>query len=326
MVSIRFAMGMIFFLCCFFTSVHVQAAMYMEHVSTPQSTVEAKDEAKQIRIIDDTGYELVLTEPPSRLLALYGAISELVLALDAGYLLVGRTAADVSIEGLQHLPAVGTHMRPNPEIIMSLKPQVVLQFLGRAEAESLGLGLRRLGVPVLLFRLQNFEDMFRVLEKLGVLIGKEEHAANLIMKFKKRLGHIRNVVMYAKRVPTFYEVRYPNLLGAGSLSMAHDIILTAGGSNVISTAERIVRLNEEELLRLNPTAYIIQKGPMNPDPKPLKDRPHYAHLAAFTQNKVLYVQELAFARPGPRAVETAEMLARWLHPTLDFSVSLNDEK
>ncbi len=279
-----------------------------------------------IRIVDDTGHELVLKEPATRILALYGALSELLLELNMGHSLVGRTAADANIEGLKHLRAVGTHMRPNAEIILSLKPQVVLQFLGRTEAESFGLGLRRHGLNVLFFRLQTFEDMFRVIKKLGQLTGKELEAEALVTSYQKRLGHVRSVVQYERRVPVFYEVRYPNLLGAGRQSMAHDIILMSGGHNVINTDERIVRINEEELLRLDPESYIVQVGPMNPAPMPMKERPHFALLSAVKNNKILEVKELAFARPGPKAVDTVEMLARWLHPTVNFDVTLNEEK
>ncbi len=306
-------------LCIFLITVNTPLAVA---TGAPQGTAKAEG----IRIVDDTGHELVLKEPVTRILALYGALSELLLELNMGHSLVGRTAADANIEGLKHLRAVGTHMRPNAEIILSLKPQVVLQFLGRTEAESFGLGLRRHGVNVLFFRLQTFEDMFRVIKKLGQLTGKEQEAEVLVTSYQKRLGHVRSVVQYERRVPVFYEVRYPNLLGAGRQSMAHDIILMSGGHNVIVTDERIVRINEEELLRLNPEAYIVQVGPMNPAPLPMEERPHFGLLSAVKNNRILEVRELAFARPGPKAVDTVEMLARWLHPKVNFDVTLNEEK
>ncbi len=283
-------------------------------------TMPAK--GQEIRVVDDTGYELVLPKPAQRVIGLYGALSELMLALDLGHTLVGRTAADINVEGLKHLQAVGTHMRPNPELIVSLKPDVVLQFLGRKEASTLGLGLRKLGVPVLLFRLESFEDINSVLLRLGALGGAQAKAQALVQSYTSRIGFLRTLLMDEPRVSLFYEVRYPNLLGAGGKSIVTDIMSVAGGRNVLTSSDRVVRLNEESLLLKNPEAYIIQTGPMNPDPKPLEQRPHYTQLQAVQNNRVLWVRELNFARPGPRAIDAAEQLARWLHPAVNFDVAI----
>ncbi len=291
-------------------------------VSSPASAAKEPVQEKKIRIVDDTGYTLELDAPATRILGLYGALSELVMELGMGHTLVGRTSADRNIEGLKHLPAVGTHMRPNPELIVSLKPDVILQFLGRKEASSLGLGLRKLGVPVLLFRLETFEDMYSVLERLGVLTGTEAKAKALVNSYIRRMGFLRAILLDVKRVPVFFEMRYPNLLTAGGKSIVTDILFTAGARNIISSTDRVVRISEEELVAKDPVAYIIQKGPMNPAPKPLQERPHYKDLQAVKNNKVIVVDELTFSRPGPKAVDAAEMLARWLHPHVDFTVDV----
>ncbi len=304
---------------CLFAPSFVAKAATTQNNSAQTVAGTAKQDGS-IRIVDDTGYELVLKTPAKRVIALYGALSELMLALDLGDTLVARTAADRRIVGLKHLPAVGTHMRPNPELIVSLKPDVILQFLGREEAASLGLGLRKMGVPVLLFHLESFEDMFSVLTRLGKMGGKEAKATELVKGYRKRIGDLRNILLDIPRVSVFYEVRYPNLLGAGPKSIVADIINVAGGRNILTTDERLVRLNEEELVYKNPEAYIIQKGPMNPDPRPVDERPHYATLQAVKNKRVLEVSELEYARPGPKSVDAVEKLARWLHPTVDFTV------
>ncbi len=274
----------------------------------------------KIRITDDTGHELVFDTPVTRVVALYGALNELLLALGLEHIIVGRTAADSHLTPLQSLPVVGTHMRPNMERILSLKPDVILQFLGRKEAETLGLGLRKLGVPVIFFKLETFDDMFRALETLGKIAGDEGSARALIKSYRDRLGDLNNALLDVRRVPVIYEVRYPHLLVAGRESIVNNIILLAGGRNIITAPTKIIRLDEEYLINHNPEAYIIQKGPMNTNPRPVEERPHYATMQAVQNDRVLLVDELAFARPGPRAIESAEMLARWLHPTIDFDL------
>lgn len=275
------------------------------------SRVEARS---AVTVTDDTGWTLTLEKPARRMVALYGAFNELMLAMGLDSRLVGRTAADETIPELRHLPAVGTHMRPNPELIVSLSPDVVVQMVGRREVQEFSLGLRRTGVPVLLFHMGGFEEMFSVIRRLGMLTGEEPRAARLEKLLRQRLDAAQAAVRDRPRVGVFYEVRYPNLLGAGKDSIVDDIIAYAGGRNVLETNGKVVRINEEELIRLDPEAYIIQKGPMNPAPSPLEQRAHYATLRALRNGRVLPVEEMAFARPGPGAVEAVEQLARWLHP------------
>ncbi len=279
--------------------------------------------SQPIKIVDDTGYELVLQQPAKRVLGLYGAFNELMLALGLKDLLVGRTASDIAIEGLKHLPAVGTHMRPNIELILSLKPDVIIQFMGREEAKSLALGLRGHGIPVLAFNMESFDDMFNVIEKLGQATGHIIESQTLIKRYKDRLADLHRILLDVKRVRVFYEVRYPHLLAAGPDSIVSDIIRIAGGRNVITFSGRMLRINEEELVNKSPDAYIIQQGPMNPEPIPLDMRPNYATLPALKNGRVLVVDQLAFSRPGPRAIDAAEMLARWLHPTVNFDIELD---
>lgn len=276
-----------------------------------------------ITITDDTGWQVTLEKPATRIIALYGAFNELLLAMGLDKYIVARTTADANIEALRALPEVGTHMRPNPELIVSLAPHVVLQMEGRQEADAVSQGLRRMGIPVLIFKMGNFKEMFSVLQRLGALTGEAERAALLQAQWEKRLGTISSSLLEEKRQRVFYEVRYPNLLAAGQDSIVNDIILHAGGRNVITTPGRVVRLNEEELIRHDPDAYIMQQGPMNPAPSQLEERTHYETLRARREGKVLLVDEGAFARPGPRAVDAVEELAKWLHPTVDFTLAPN---
>ncbi|WP_291449270.1 ABC transporter substrate-binding protein [Desulfovibrio sp.] len=270
--------------------------------------------AAPIEVVDDTGVTLTLDKPATRIIALYGAYNELLLALDARGLLVARTVADAHLPELAGLPAIGTHMRPNAELIVAQKPDLVLQLAGRREALLQTEALRKLGINVLTFEMDSFDKMFDVLEKLGRLTGRERKAAGLILDWRARLATLRARYAGEKPVRVFYEVRYPNLLAAGQGSIVNEIIAVAGGENVVADDKKLVRFNEEALILADPDAYLIQKGPMNPDPQPLSERAHYRDLRAVRTGRVLVVDEDRFARPGPRAVEAAEELERWLHP------------
>lgn len=227
---------------------------------------------------------------------------------------MARTVADADMPQLAKLPAIGTHMRPNPELVVAHKPDLVVQLTGRKEAQSQTEALRQLGIPVVCFAMQSFADVFRVTRILGQATGRETRAQDVIAGWQQRLNAVRgrHGAASAPRVRVFYEVRYPNLLAAGTGSIVNDIIATAGGENVVTEDKKLVRFSEESLLAANPQAYLVQRGPMNPEPQDVTTRAHYAGLDAVRQGHVLVVDEAVFARPGPRAIDAAVQLATWL--------------
>ena len=275
-------------------------------------TANAEEAATPIVITDDTGTTLTINQPARRVIALYGAFNEIFLALGAGDLLVARTAADGNLPELAALPAIGTHMRPNAELVLAQRPDVVVQLEGRSEAQTQTENLRSLGLNVLTFEVNSFERLFEVTQLLGQLVGREQAATALVNGWKGRLQALRSSSAGKPGPRIFYEVRYPNLLAAGRGGISSEILALAGGENVVTDSKKLVRFSEEALIAANPDVYLIQQGPMNPAPTPLDERDHYKGLRVVREGRVLVVDEDRFARPGPRALDAAEELAGWL--------------
>lgn len=225
---------------------------------------------------------------------------------------MARTAADRA-SSLASLPVVGTHMSPNIEMIAALRPDVVIQLVGRREAATQSDALRALGIPVLDLEIASFEDLFAAVRLLGQVLDRNAEAEALCMQWQTRLDAVSTSLAGVVPVRVFYEVRYPNLLAAGRDNIVNDIIRHAGGVNVVSQARKLVRFNEEALLAADPEAYILQRGPMNPAPQLPAERPHFQFLKPVRENRVLLVEEDRFARPGPASIDAVEALARWLH-------------
>lgn len=258
-----------------------------------------------------------LEQPARRIVALYGAFNEILAAMGLEGRIAARTKADVLPAAIAELPVIGTHMRPNLELIVGLSPDLVLQMGGRREAAEPVLALRRLGVPAVLFEANSFAMLFSVIERLGVLTGEQGRAQALVGELSGRLARVERSVAKAKVRPrVFFESRYPNLLAAGQGSVVADIVRRAGGELCVAGEKKLVRLSEEELLKLDPDVYLVQQGPMNPAPSKPAERPHFRTLRAVRQGRVHVVDEQTFSRPGPRNVEAVEQLAGLLHPGL----------
>jgi iron complex transport system substrate-binding protein len=261
-----------------------------------------------VAVTDDRGKEIRLDAPASRVVALYGAFSEILADLGREDVLAARTAADELPPSILSKPSVGTHLRPNAELILGLGPDLVLQLGGRAEAMDSVRFLEERGLRVAVFQLENFEQLFSVMERLGVLTGCRERARERAAAMRAELDRI--AAASSEPGPrVFFEARYPNLLAAGQGSIVSEIISRAGGRNCVEAPDKLVRLGEEELLRLAPDICLVQRGPMNPAPAPLDERPLFRTLPCIGRGQVFTVDQGLFSRPGPRSLEAVRQLA-----------------
>jgi iron complex transport system substrate-binding protein len=268
-----------------------------------------------IEVIDDVGRSVRLERPALRILALYGAYNEILAAMGLEDRLVGRTKADVIPPSIMSRPAIGTHLRPNVEMVLGLSPELVVQGGGRREALSAVTQLRQEGLEVAVFNPTTFSQLFSVIRRLGVLTDEKNGAERLVASLKNRLERVRERLHgISSRPSVFFEVRYPNLLGAGRGSIVNDVIDRAGGVNCLELEKKLVRIDMEALIACDPEAYVIQRGPMNPNPGEPEARPHFAILGAVKGGRVLFVDEQVYSRPGPRSVDAVEELAAFLHP------------
>jgi iron complex transport system substrate-binding protein len=261
-----------------------------------------------VAVTDDRGVTVRLEAPASRVIALYGAFNEILADLGREDVIAARTAADKLPQSILDKPSIGTHLRPNAELILGIGPDLVLQLGGRAEALDSVRFLEERGLTVAVFDLENFDDLFSVIERLGVLTGSEAGARERVQAMRADLDAVAAAT--AGPVPRiFFEVRSPNLLTAGQGSIVSEVISRAGGRNCVEAPDKLVRLGEEELLRLAPDIYLMQRGPMNPCPEPLDRRPLLRTLGCLDSGQVFEVDQGMFSRPGPRSVEAVRILA-----------------
>ena len=270
----------------------------------------------EIRVTDDLGHEIVLREPAQRIIALYGAYNEILAAMGLEDRIVARTKTDERPPSIRSKPSIGTHMRPNVELVLSLKPDLILQSAGRREATAVVEQLRRHGGHVAVFQPNRFAELFDVIERIGRLTGEPRAAGGLIHRLRERIDAVeKRLAGVSHRPRVFFEVRYPNLLAAGRGAIVNDVIVRAGGVNCLESPKKLTRVGMETLIRSAPDAYILQKGPMNPEPSsPASRGSHFWILEAVREGRILTVDEQAYSRPGPRSVNAVEELAAFLHP------------
>lgn len=287
-----------------------------------------------MQVSDDQGRIISLEKPAQRIIPLYGAFAEMLFAIGAGEQVIARTQADAFPEGVKMLPSVGTHMKPNVEMIIGLKPDLVIQSASRREAIPGMDSLEQAGIPVAVFAPRSFSGIFATISRLGQLTGRQQQAESLLEDLRKRLARVQfhlglnqaeSVLAgtdkrilarctIKRRRTVFFEVRAEPLTAAGQGSMVQDILNLAGANNVVKSEKSLLIYNLESLLLSDPDFYLVQTGPMNRNPVDPRKRVHFEKLRAMRDGNVLYVDEFLYSRPGPRCVDAVEQLAATLYP------------
>lgn len=232
-----------------------------------------------------------------RIVVLYSAISPILKQLGVDEKVVAVTRTD---EVFTDLPKVGSHLRPNIELIKVLKPDLILAGSKRAFPENLK---EKIPVPVYHYDPRTIEEVLEKITEISRLFGKERASEKLIAELKEKLSV---VVIPEKRPTVIFEVSERSLKVSGRRSIITSIIEKAGGVNLIDVKKKHVLISPEKVIKLNPDFYIYQEGPMNKNPgNPLK-RPFFKPL----KSKAIRVKEIEFSRPGINVFDAVVKLNR----------------
>jgi iron complex transport system substrate-binding protein len=120
----------------------------------------------EVRVTDDLGQVISLEEPARRIISLYGAYSEILFAMGLEDRLVARTRADLFPPAILSKPSVGTHLRPNMELVLGLQPDLIIQASGRKYGHEVIRQIAEKGLIVASFQPTTFEELFSVIQRL----------------------------------------------------------------------------------------------------------------------------------------------------------------
>ncbi len=237
-----------------------------------------------------------------RVVVLSPAVADVLHRLGADDVVVGKTK---SVDLFPKAVAVGSHIRPNFEIVASLHPDLIIVSSERFFSKEL---VRRVGAHFYLYNPITLDEILVHVKRLGALLGKEKEALTLVNQLREKLKKVKQL---KKRPKVVYEVMQTPYLLAGRKNIVVDIIERAGGRYLIASFKKFVRLSCERVRLLKPDIYIYQIGPMNPHPVAPEERACLKNMGFLS----LRVNELEFARANTKSFDNVLFLngffARW---------------
>lgn len=282
-----------------------------------QSKVKATDQptAYPCEMTDDQGSQISLKAAPTKVVSLSPANTEIICALGAKDLLVGRTdycdyPADVS-----SVPSIGDYYAPNVEKIISLAPDLVVasEYID-ADVKA---QLEGAGAVVCSFCAFDVDTVEQDILKVGQLLNKNGEAAQLVDQMETaRQALVEKCAKAETKRSAFIDLGEYYSSGDGSLqdNMLKEINVT---NIAAGTGEPVVQLSVEQIITANPDVYISEYAKV----EDLKKVAGFDALSAVKENRMVaydYMDPFCSitSRPGPRVIEGLEALAKIIYPEL----------
>ncbi len=260
---------------------------------------------------------------PRRIAVLGPSTVETLYALGQGGLVVA--VSDYCVEAAAaELPRLGGQLDPSLERLAAADPDLVLV---QGEHPRVADWCRRSGIRFRSFQTDSVAGWVEETGALGQLLGAEEEAAALIEQVGAELARIEAMgaaagtradgARPAATRPTALLVvsRSPetatSLLVAGSSSFLHELLVLAGGRNLVEANPRdYFDLNEEALAVADPDL-ILEFHPPAGDALAAWRR-SFPELRAVRAGRVHRLDQDFVLLPGPRMVQTARLLQELL--------------
>ena len=237
-----------------------------------------------------------ITFAEERIVVLAPAAADILAKLDLSDYVVGKTTYVVEFEDAK---VVGTHIMPNLEIIMKLKPTHIISMESNMLFDRLK---NNINSTIVTYDPVNLVEIMEQIKKFGVIFGKEEKSQQLIQYINSCLAKIQPI----HNKPTLlYEISSEPLILAGKNSIIYDTIVMAHGHYPIDAPRKLFKTSIEHIYKYAPDIYIYQVGPMNKNPIPPGDRKEFALLK---NTKFIEVNQERFLRAGMNVIDNIQFL------------------
>ena len=262
---------------------------------------------------DDAGRTVSMPVPVNRVISLAPNLTEIVFAVGGGDRLVGRTSyCDFPAEA-KSIPEVGDTLHPSLEKIIALKPQVVLVSTA-SQLEVFTQQLQDQNIAVFVTDPHDLEGVFKSIAQIGEILGEKEQATLLVNKLRERAKTVEAAVKQQAPVRVFYQLSAEPLYTAGHDAFVTDLMRRAGADSVTANIPGAwPKYSNESALAAKPDAIILPTGgSMGSSNAAVTDA--LRRSPAALQGRVYKINDDHLARPGPRAIDGLEEMARALHP------------
>ena len=256
--------------------------------------------------------------PLERIISLAPSNTEILFALGLGDSIVGVTEYCNYPPGARQKTTIGGFSTVDIERVIELDPDLVLA-IGMHE-ETVVPHLRDKGIKVLVIDPQTLDEMLMDIALVGVKTGRAEESNFLVTNMENKIKAITSKVSSVSEKPSvFYVTWHEPIWTLGKDTITHELIETAGGSNIFSDSEGHLETNLETVITRNPEIILASAGHGSAEDSPVtwaQTDDRLRGIDARNNGRIYPVNADLVTRAGPRAVEGLELIAELIHPEI----------
>ena len=257
--------------------------------------------APEVTILTDmVGRQVELPAQVETVVSLASSNTEILYAIGAGDMLIGRDSYSDYPEEVADVAVVGDFNGPNIEAIAEAQPDVVL---ASSLLEVVINQLTDLGITVFCTEASDYEGIYTSIKLIGTICGKTEEASALCEQMRETIDAV-HAAAATENQPTVYYVMSFGEYGewsGGPGSFINTAIELAGGIPVTKDmGETWVNPSIEQVIELDPDIILLSSLYTIED---LSAANGYADMRAVKEGNVYLVNPDLVELPGPRIAE-----------------------
>jgi iron complex transport system substrate-binding protein len=257
---------------------------------------------------------------PTRIISIIPSTTEILFAIGAGDRVIAVGSYDHFPPAVEKLPRVGALLDPSTERILTMKPDLVVLYGTQTDLKT---SLDRAHIPYYSYQHEGLADITRTIRELGARVGSANEANALAASIDKRLADIRAKTATLDHPKTLLifgrdSGSLRNIDASGGEGFLHDMLVTAGGTDVLADVHRqSVMMSTEMVLARAPDVIIEVHSPGDADAtNGLAAWNALSSVPAVRNHRVYSLVGDEFVIPGPRVVTATESLTKALHPEI----------
>lgn len=249
---------------------------------------------------------------PRRVVALAPNLTEIVFALGAGGSLVGACEYSDYPPEARKIPRVGG-LEISAEKVASLRPDLVLATR-EGNARGPVSALAAAGLEVVVLPTGSLDAVLESVRLAGEALGRPDAAARVVRSLERRREAVRARVRGRPRPRAFLLVWPEPPQAAGGGTFLHDVLTEAGAENLLASRPGWPVVSVEYLTTAPVDVVVL---PASSETRPVFERARSSGAlsrGASRRARVVWMDEAALTRPGPRVFDALEALADAIHP------------
>lgn len=302
--------------------------------NTETVTSPASSGTYAVDVTDMAGNTVQLSDPVSRIVVLDPADCEILFAIGAGDLVVGRSAGCDYPAETNVIPFVTTDNKTDPDLVLLREPQLVVMSTEDAANADLIAALSGAGVQTVVTNAPDINGAYSAISLLGTVTGHSAEATSLVSSLITSLAELQGKI--SQHDQTVYVELSPlssGLTTAGGNTIASALISFLGFHDEFEDQQGLLSITSDQVVGRSPdyilttTASAVSETPSpedtaSPDESTpdtaapandgsiseIESRTDWDSIDAVKNNRVFYIESGFITRAGPRLAEAANAL------------------